>query len=139
MSALVQRGGPRPEEYSELDQWITDLYAALNGGEISQGTTEAVRQAMSPVLAAPTMHGFAYSKPHGYAGDFEIIDSRNSLILALLTFGEGWHNNQHAAPRVSYNNWRGYEFDLNGFLIRLLSRGKLVWNVKELNRKNSRC
>jgi stearoyl-CoA desaturase (delta-9 desaturase) len=55
--------------------------------------------------------------------------SRNNWILALVTFGEGWHNNHHAAPRCAYNNWRGYEFDLNGVLISLLGYLGVVWEV----------
>ena len=55
--------------------------------------------------------------------------SRNNWILAVLTFGEGWHNNHHAAPRCAYNNWQGYEIDLNGAIIKLLERLKIVWDV----------
>ena len=61
-------------------------------------------------------------------------ESRNNWVLAFLAFGEGWHNNHHAAPRCAYNNWRGYEFDPNGALINLLERLGIVWSV---NRKHS--
>lgn len=61
-------------------------------------------------------------------------ESRNNWGLALLSFGEGWHNNHHAAPRCAYNNWRGYEFDPNGALINLLERLGIVWSV---NKKQS--
>ncbi|MDP3073554.1 MAG: acyl-CoA desaturase [Opitutaceae bacterium] len=56
-------------------------------------------------------------------------ESRNNWVLAAFTFGEGWHNNHHAAPRSAYNNWRGYELDVNGAIIRLLERLHLVWSV----------
>ncbi len=56
-------------------------------------------------------------------------ESRNNFILALLTFGEGWHNNHHAAPRCAYNNWRRYEVDLNGAVIRVLARLGIIWKV----------
>jgi stearoyl-CoA desaturase (delta-9 desaturase) len=59
-------------------------------------------------------------------------ESRNNWVLALLLFGEGWHNNHHAAPRCAHNNWRGYELDLNGSLINLLERLGVIWSV---NRK----
>ncbi len=75
---LVARGGPNPEEYWALDEWISRLFLALDRGEISQEVIESARREMSPVLAAPTMHGFACSKPHGYAGDFEIIAARTA-------------------------------------------------------------
>jgi len=56
-------------------------------------------------------------------------ESRNNWFLAVLTFGEGWHNNHHAAPRCAYNNWRGHELDFSGALIRILERLGAVWAV----------
>jgi len=46
--------------------------------------------------------------------------SRNHLLLALLTFGEGWHNNHHAKPRSAFNDWKWSQIDVNGHIIRLL-------------------
>jgi len=47
-------------------------------------------------------------------------DSRNSLWVALLTFGEGWHNNHHAFPRAARHGLAWYEIDLNWMGIRVL-------------------
>lgn len=47
-------------------------------------------------------------------------DSRNSLWVALLTFGEGWHNNHHAFPRAARHGLDWYEIDLNWIGIRVL-------------------
>jgi stearoyl-CoA desaturase (delta-9 desaturase) len=47
-------------------------------------------------------------------------DSRNSWWVALLTFGEGWHNNHHAFPTSARHGLRWYEFDLNWCGIRML-------------------
>ena len=47
-------------------------------------------------------------------------DSRNSWWVALLTFGEGWHNNHHAFPTSARHGLRWYEIDLNWWGIRLL-------------------
>jgi fatty-acid desaturase len=47
-------------------------------------------------------------------------DSRNSLWVALLTFGEGWHNNHHAFPRAARHGLFWYEIDLNWIGIRVL-------------------
>ena len=55
--------------------------------------------------------------------------SRNNMVLALATFGEGWHNNHHACPRSAYNQWKWYQIDFNGWLIRLLERSGLVTKV----------
>jgi len=49
-------------------------------------------------------------------------DSRNNLFVALITLGEGWHNNHHARPTVAVHGWRWYEVDVSGYVIRLLAR-----------------
>lgn len=55
--------------------------------------------------------------------------SRNNWILAVLTFGEGWHNNHHQYPRCAYNNWSGYQFDINGFIIRVFAQIGVAWDI----------
>jgi fatty-acid desaturase len=47
-------------------------------------------------------------------------DSTNSWWVALLTFGEGWHNNHHAHPRAAKHGLRWYEIDFNWYGIRAL-------------------
>ncbi len=57
-------------------------------------------------------------------------DSKNSMWVALLTFGEGWHNNHHALPRSARHglNWR--EIDFTWMQIRLLERLGFAWDVQ---------
>ncbi|HYJ88937.1 MAG TPA: fatty acid desaturase [Pyrinomonadaceae bacterium] len=47
-------------------------------------------------------------------------DSTNSWWVALLTFGEGWHNNHHAHPRAAKHGLTWYEIDFNWYGIRAL-------------------
>lgn len=47
-------------------------------------------------------------------------DSTNSWWVALLTFGEGWHNNHHAHPRAAKHGLHWYEIDVNWYGIRAL-------------------
>ncbi len=47
-------------------------------------------------------------------------DSTNSWWVALLTFGEGWHNNHHAHPRAAKHGLTWYEIDINWYGIRAL-------------------
>jgi fatty-acid desaturase len=49
-----------------------------------------------------------------------IDDSRNNWWVALLTFGEGWHNNHHAHPTSARQGLAWYEFDPSWILIRIL-------------------
>jgi stearoyl-CoA desaturase (delta-9 desaturase) len=56
-------------------------------------------------------------------------NSRNSWWVALLTFGEGWHNNHHADQRSARHGHFWYEFDMSWITIRAMERVGLVWNV----------
>ncbi|MCB9558463.1 MAG: acyl-CoA desaturase [Deltaproteobacteria bacterium] len=57
-------------------------------------------------------------------------DSRNNALLALLTFGEGWHNNHHHAPSSARQGFRWWEIDISYYALRLLSALGLVWELK---------
>jgi fatty-acid desaturase len=59
-------------------------------------------------------------------------DSRNSWWVAMLTFGEGWHNNHHAYPTSARHGVRWYEFDLNWLGIWTLQSVGLASSVKRL-------
>lgn len=47
-------------------------------------------------------------------------DSRNSWWVALMTFGEGWHNNHHAHPTSARHGLAWYEFDISWIQIKIL-------------------
>jgi stearoyl-CoA desaturase (delta-9 desaturase) len=56
--------------------------------------------------------------------------SRNSLLLALITLGEGWHNNHHyymASVRQGFFWW---EVDVTFYVLRMLSWLGLVWQLR---------
>lgn len=57
-------------------------------------------------------------------------DSRNNWLVALLTDGEGWHNNHHAYPRRAYHGERWWEIDLTYWEIWLYERCGLAWDVQ---------
>lgn len=62
---------------------------------------------------------------------FETTDtSRNSLLLALLTTGEGWHNNHHYYPGSMTQGFYWWQIDVTGYLVRLLSWLGLVWDIR---------
>ncbi|MEP7185929.1 MAG: fatty acid desaturase [Rhodanobacter sp.] len=57
-------------------------------------------------------------------------DSRNNVWLALLTFGEGWHNNHHFFPGSSRQGFRWYQVDLTWYGLKLMSALGLVSGLK---------
>jgi stearoyl-CoA desaturase (delta-9 desaturase) len=59
-------------------------------------------------------------------------DSRNSWWVALLTFGEGWHNNHHAHPTSARHGLHWYEIDINWLGIRALQFLGLAHSIKRL-------
>jgi stearoyl-CoA desaturase (delta-9 desaturase) len=46
-------------------------------------------------------------------------DSTNNALIAVVSFGEGWHNNHHAHPTSARHGLKWYEFDMNWLTIRL--------------------
>ncbi len=57
-------------------------------------------------------------------------DSRNTWWAAIVTFGEGWHNNHHAHPTSARHGLAWYEFDPTWLSLKLLRAVGLVWDVR---------
>ena len=57
------------------------------------------------------------------------LPERNVWWLSWLSFGESWHNNHHAFPTSAFHGLRRTEIDPGGWLIWLLERAGLAWNV----------
>ncbi|WP_235580682.1 acyl-CoA desaturase [Rhodanobacter sp. Root179] len=57
-------------------------------------------------------------------------DSRNNVWLALLTFGEGWHNNHHFFPGSSRQGFRWWEVDVTWYGLKLMAMLGLVRGLK---------
>jgi stearoyl-CoA desaturase (delta-9 desaturase) len=56
--------------------------------------------------------------------------SRNSLPLALLTLGEGWHNNHHHYPVSARQGFYWWEIDVTYYLLRGLAAVGLIWGLR---------
>ena len=57
-------------------------------------------------------------------------DSSNNRWVALITFGEGWHNNHHAYPASARHGLAWYEVDHSWILIKLLKACGIAKSVK---------
>ncbi|MEO8670145.1 MAG: acyl-CoA desaturase [Tahibacter sp.] len=57
-------------------------------------------------------------------------DSRNNALLAVLTFGEGWHNNHHHFPGSARQGFIWWEVDLTWYLLRAMAALGIVWDLK---------
>ena len=58
-------------------------------------------------------------------------DSRNNFVLALLTFGEGWHNNHHHYMASARQGFFWWEVDVTYYILRVLERLGIVWSLRE--------
>jgi stearoyl-CoA desaturase (delta-9 desaturase) len=56
--------------------------------------------------------------------------SRNNWLLALLTMGEGWHNNHHAYQASARQGFRWWEYDPTYYMLCILSWFGLVWDLR---------
>ncbi len=57
-------------------------------------------------------------------------DSRNNAFLALLTLGEGWHNNHHHFPGAARQGFFWWEIDLSFYVLKVMSWVGLVYDLK---------
>jgi len=75
--------------------------------------------------------GFVNSWTHkwGYRNFDTPDDSRNSALIALFTFGEGWHNNHHASQRCAAHGRKRFELDVSYGVIRFFEAVRLAWDV----------
>jgi fatty-acid desaturase len=54
--------------------------------------------------------------------------------VALVSYGEGWHNNHHAYPRMAPHGHRWWEVDVTFATIRLMQFCGLAWDVVDYKR-----
>ena len=62
-------------------------------------------------------------------------DSRNNWWLAIITLGEGWHNNHHYYAGTVRQGFRWYEIDISFYLLKAMSFFGLVWDLKPIPEK----
>jgi len=56
-------------------------------------------------------------------------DSRNNLVLAVITMGEGWHNNHHHYQVSARQGFAWWEIDVTYYVLRVLAAVGLIWDV----------
>ena len=71
----------------------------------------------------------------GYRNYATSDESRNNWFVALITLGEGWHNNHHADSRSSRHGHRWFEIDLTFSVIQLLEYVGLATDVIRPNKR----
>jgi stearoyl-CoA desaturase (delta-9 desaturase) len=57
-------------------------------------------------------------------------NSRNNIFLALLTLGEGWHNNHHHYPATARQGFMWWELDITYYMLKLMEKMGMIWDVR---------
>ena len=122
LQELVRLGGPRSDQYETT---LRAFEVLVNCGVPSA----SIRELLTSVLTHDTMQGFGLLKPHGYAGDFEMIDRIYTGWVSPHPLRAAWDNFFHAqhAPRAVRNR---KEYFLNCLKAVVLRKTK---NVRILN------
>jgi extracellular factor (EF) 3-hydroxypalmitic acid methyl ester biosynthesis protein len=123
IQALVARGGPTPKDYEAFDRWLHDIANEIEVGTVAQEQFDALLSQCGDAFDIATMQGFVRRKPHGYAGDFEIIDRIYRIHTNPDPKLANWDHYFHAqrAPKAVRNR-KAYFLDLISTADRLHSR-----------------
>jgi stearoyl-CoA desaturase (Delta-9 desaturase) len=76
---------------------------------------------------------FCINSPAHVRGDKRYVtgdESRNNWLLAVITMGEGWHNNHHAYQSSARQGFRWWEFDPTFYVLRAFAALGIVWNLQ---------
>jgi SAM-dependent methyltransferase len=102
---FVERGGPEPSEYVELNDHYSSINSMLKEDKISRAQIRELWAAFGEAFSEDTMQGFVCKKPHGYHGDYEIIDRIYMEWISPKKHLENWDKFFHwqAAPKAVRN------------------------------------
>ena len=104
---LVRQGGPEPCDYHDLNTWLEEIHRAFRNGEVTSKDVDMLREEFDEAFSLETMQGFAYHKPHRYAGDYEIMDRIYRHYIAPSPWLANWDRffQAHAAPKAVRIEW----------------------------------
>jgi stearoyl-CoA desaturase (delta-9 desaturase) len=85
------------------------------------------------VMATATVNSVCHKIGYRRFDDTKDL-STNQLLMTLITFGEGLHNNHHRFPRDAYLSHAWYECDLNGLIILGMEKLGLVTDVVHVSK-----
>ena len=98
IKALIDSSGPDPNDYDDLNAWIEELRIRRLSAEVQDESHALLLECLEPVFSLQSMQGFAFHKPHGYAGDFEMIDRIYNRYISSDQFLAKWDIFMQAHP-----------------------------------------
>ncbi len=110
---LVSKGGPDPEDYSVLNDWFRRVQDCASSDGYTPAEQLRLCQAFGEAMSPATLQGMGYHRPHGYAGDFEVIDKiyvrHHSPNPRLMRWDAYFHSQ---APSRAVRNRKTYFHNL---------------------------
>jgi stearoyl-CoA desaturase (delta-9 desaturase) len=111
--------------------WVTPVVVSIITLLIGGFSMFAIGYGGSIIVALHMASGINYFCHKGNNRRYETGDgSTNSLLMALLTFGEGWHNNHHHYPNTARAGFFWWEWDPVFYTLKVLAWTGLVWDVR---------
>jgi extracellular factor (EF) 3-hydroxypalmitic acid methyl ester biosynthesis protein len=105
LMSFVERGGPEPSEYVELNDHFYSINSMLKESKISRAQIRELWAVCGEAFSEGTMQGFVCKSPHGYHGDYEIMDRIYMEWISSQKHLENWDKFFHwqAAPKAVRN------------------------------------
>ncbi len=95
---LVESNGPKVDEYEDFTAAIHQLHESVSDGEISRGEIIDTLNKFPDQFSEKTLQGCALRKPHGYAGDYEMMEKIYSGHVSCDPSLENWDRYFQAQP-----------------------------------------
>lgn len=110
---LVAQGGPAPDQYGAFREWLSYIAKAYRSETLTDDDLATLRDAFGEALTESTLQGFCLQKPHGHAGDFEIIDRLYTTYITDDEAYQRWDMFLQARPAVeAVRNRKAYFIQL---------------------------
>jgi SAM-dependent methyltransferase len=131
LESLIQRGGPVPQEYAQLNREIRRLGDEVRVGNVAAQEVKSVVRQATEVHFQGTMQAQSVLKKHGYSGDYEIIDDIYRMRISADPHLRKWDLFFHAqaAPCAVRNRKAYFHQLLRDLTARLPSRRLRVLNI----------
>ncbi len=99
LNDLITRGGPEPSDYGDLSACYSHIGQLVLDGEIHlKDLNDRWKTLGEPFNSLSTMQGFVIAKPHGYPGDFEVIDRIYQRWVSPHSHLVKWDRYFHTQP-----------------------------------------
>lgn len=124
---LVNQGGPEPEDFNALNALLYQYHAYDQAQQLHKDCKAELFASLGEAMSLSTIQGFVYNKPHGYAGDFEVIDRIYNYHIAQpkhLSKWDAFFHIQHGANAV--RNRKAYFHDLLTNLEKIKNSAKVM-------------